>query len=649
MSPLHDRTPRRRMPAPSSLSRACATLHSLSSHSQTMFNYCLPRSECSGTITANGVTHTVGGTAWYDHEFGGEIKPSKRKAAPHRAPVPDATAAESDAPVAAAAVGTVAPSPANGTAALAASASATVDDAASKAALAAKPAAKASLAWSWLSLHLDDGSDLTAMQHEDLTAKCITSSSAITIGAVSPASSECVRTEYPDIVLTPTSKWSSIRTTNEYPTSWSLSVPAGDISLTLTASFVEQEFMTLISKSAYWEGRVDVAGHVQGVPVTGRGLVSRAYSTGMTSLSHFFKRVSKQVMEQIDLVMPLRPNYTQVRELLATPEFDYYMEGVNLDVFRTTIIEPLRQVIDRGGKSWRSFTFLLCIDCVGGNSNKYKPWLTMPEVMHVGSLIVDDIQDRSDIRRGGPACHILHGIPLAINVGTAAYFFALHLLELLARDLDDEVRCRLYDLVFLTLRSGHAGQAFDIYGLDYMMTTSAVESGDSALLEKRVMCAHRLKSAVSAGSLARMGALVGGGTPLQIATLGAYMESIGLAFQIIDDVLNLQGFEGNVKELGEDIKAGKVTYPVAKAMCASRSSLEERREIWAVLRTKPQDNAIVGALIRQLDECGAIQASIDDANDLVNAAWANVDANIPDSFYKMMLRAFGWYVLERRN
>ena len=292
--------------------------------------------------------------------------------------------------------------------------------------------------------------------------------------------------------------------------------------------------------------------------------------TSMSSLDGFFKRISKQVMEQIDMVMPLKPNYNQTRELLSSEEFDHFMDGVSIDVFTKTIVTPLREIIDRGGKSWRSFAFLLCIDCVGGNSPKYKHWLAMPEMMHVGSLIVDDIQDKSEIRRGGPSCHVVHGDAIAINAGTAAYFLSLHILQSLTPDLDVATRCRLYEIYFLTLRAGHSGQAFDIYGLDYLMDT-AVKSGDSKPLEKSVMCTHRLKSAVPAGCLARMGALVGGGTPAQINVLGMYMESIGLAFQIMDDVLNLKGFEGNVKDRGEDIKAGKVTFPVAKVRPCAHS------------------------------------------------------------------------------
>lgn len=562
----------------------------------TMFYYYIPRNKCVGTIEAAGKTYQVTGDAWYDHEFGGEIKASKRK---------DANGA---------ALKVVEP----------------------------EKKSKASYAWNWLSCQLSDGSDITATNLVDVSTGTVEDNFAIVTGPAPTGE----RVEYLDMTLEALKSWTSIRTTNDYPTHWHLSIPEAEIELDVVAQFDNQEFITLISKPAFWEGRVNLTGTYRGKPITGKGFVERHGFTSMASLDAFFKRISKQVMEQIDMVMPLQPNYNQTRELLASSEFDHFMDGVSIDVFRQTIVTPLREIIDRGGKSWRSFAFLLCIDCVGGNSQKYKHWLAMPEMMHVGSLIVDDIQDKSEIRRGGPSCHVVHGDPIAINAGTAAYFLSLHILQSLTPDLEVTVRNRLYEIYFLTLRAGHCGQAFDIYGLDYLMD-DAVKSGDSTRLEKSVACTHRLKSAVPAGCLARMGALVGGGTQKQIDTVGMYMESIGLAFQIIDDVLNLKGFEGNVKDRGEDIKAGKVTFPVAKAMSNSRLDLAARTSVWNTIKSKPQDIEVVGAVIKQLDDCGAIQASIDEANKLVGDAWAEVDRNIPDSFYKMLLRAFGWYVLER--
>src|SRR5690606_3101506 len=128
-----------------------------------------------------------------------------------------------------------------------------------------------------------------------------------------------------------------------------------------------------------------------------------------------------------------------------------------------------REIIDRGGKSWRSYACLLCVDCVGGNSFNYQHWLAMPEIMHVGSLIVDDIQDKSETRRGGPSCHVKHGDGIAINAGTAAYFLAMDILQARTPGLTSELRIKLFEIYFLTLRAGHCGQAFDINGLDYLM------------------------------------------------------------------------------------------------------------------------------------------------------------------------------------
>lgn len=93
---------------------------------------------------------------------------------------------------------------------------------------------------------------------------------------------------------------------------------------------------------------------------------------------------------------------------MASPQYDYYMRGVNLDVFRKTMIDPMRDIVDRGGKSWRSFACLLSIDVVGGNSTPYAHWLAFPELMHVASLVIDDIQDKSEFRRGGVTAFVLH-------------------------------------------------------------------------------------------------------------------------------------------------------------------------------------------------------------------------------------------------
>jgi geranylgeranyl pyrophosphate synthase len=77
----------------------------------------------------------------------------------------------------------------------------------------------------------------------------------------------------------------------------------------------------------------------------------------------------------------------------------------------------------------RSYGALACMDIVGGDSREHLNWLAMPEFMHVGSLIVDDIQDGSLTRRGGPCAHLIFGNATAINAGTAAYFMGMKMIS----------------------------------------------------------------------------------------------------------------------------------------------------------------------------------------------------------------------------
>ena len=80
-----------------------------------------------------------------------------------------------------------------------------------------------------------------------------------------------------------------------------------------------------------------------------------------------------------------------------------------------------------------------------------------------------------------------------------------------------------------------------------------------------------------------MGAVVGGGSDAQIAGVGEFFEAVGLAFQIVDDVLNLRGFAGDLNQRGEDISQGKVTLPIAIAM--AKLPNDQRTCLWTTLQS----------------------------------------------------------------
>jgi len=545
-----------------------------------MFYYCIPRCAVTGNVTLDGkVTPlaTSGASGWYDHEFGGVTQES------------------------------------TGTPGM-------------------------QYAWNWAAIQLSDGYDVSVAELVDPRSKphrCMETRSIV----VAPDST---RTQPEDLVFTEGEQWTSVRTFNTYPVSWTVSLPSAELQLTLTAPFPDQEFVTLIAKPGFWEGRLNVTGSHKGRPVTGLAYFERNGFSTLSELDTFFKAVGAETRKAVREVYPDIVTHDVAVNLIATPDTPHYVEGVDFTMFKSGIIDPVRYISDMGGKSWRSYGALACMDVVGGDSRKFTRWLSMPEFMHVGSLIVDDIEDKSEKRRGVPCAHMVFGEPIAINAGTAAYFQGQQLL--LVPGLSAEQLNKVYDFYFCALRAGHAGQALDIAGLGYLMEGegNVIDSGNWELAESRILAVHRLKTAVPAASLARMGALVGGGTPAQIEAVGRYYESVGIAFQIMDDVLNLRGlYSGKadaqssaveLKNLGEDITAGKVTIPVVKAIRLLPRA--DMRAMWETIKSKPQDRAIVNSIIAKLEDCGAIEECVLQSEKLVNDAFKNLDSIIPDSFSK---------------
>ncbi|MEW5741551.1 MAG: polyprenyl synthetase family protein [Myxococcota bacterium] len=547
-------------------------------HGEDMFYVFVPRCGVAGQVLLDGQRHELSGQGWYDHEFG--CPPPQREQAPQK-----------DQGV---------------------------------------------VAWNWVAAQLDDGTDVSVydLVHGE------SGQSAGRWAVLSDPKGR--RYAFQDFTLTPTGVWRSTRTFEKYPTAWKLEIPEARLSLEITAAFADQELVTVISKPAFWEGRCEVKGTLAGRAVQGLGFVERSGFGDAETLDDFFKSVGEAVREQVKVHYPLELSRDHANKLVSAPGREDVVDGVDLPQLARTLIAPVRQITDRGGKAWRSYASLACCDLVLGDSRKFAGWLAFPEFMHVGSLIVDDVQDRSSVRRGGPTAHLTFGEPLAINAGTAAYFMGERLLtRSLVKDSD---KLKLYDLYFEALRQGHAGQAIDLDGLAQFVP-EALSTGDTALLEKRVLAVHRLKTAAPAAALARMGAIVGGGTEAQQDAVGRYFDAVGLAFQIVDDVLNLRGFKGGLKETGEDISQGKVTLPVAKAL--GRLGPEERTALWATIASKPTDPAVVRNVIEQIEACGALDDCVKEANALVDSAWKALDPLVEASMPKIMLRAFGWYVLER--
>jgi geranylgeranyl pyrophosphate synthase/predicted secreted hydrolase len=497
---------------------------------------------------------------------------------------------------------------------------------------------KKEVSWNWIAVQLDNGCELSAYDLIDLKTGEDCGSFIILIDEKGN------RHHSTNYHLRPVGEeWTSTRTFNTYPALWELEAPDFKLSLQIEAAFPAQEFATVISKPAFWEGRMNAKGKMRGKNVSGPAYIERHGFVNSSDLNSFLKAVSKQTLRSVSKIIPLAFGQEKFEELVSKRGNAHLTENIDKQAYINTFIRPIREITDRGGKSWRSYATIACCDVVGGSSQEAIDWLALPELMHVGSLMVDDVQDGSAVRRGGPAAHMLHGQATAINSGTAAYFLGQICIYQL--DMEFERKVQVYNWYFEAMRASHSGQAMDIKGLDYMMPEALADDRVAKLLSKRVIATHRLKSAAPASYLAQIGALIGSASKEQIVGLGDYYEKLGIAFQIIDDTLNLKGFKDHLKTKAEDITAGKITYPVAVAM--AHLDQKDRKELWKIVSAKTSDIKQLTRAIALIDKHKVIERCEREAKTMLEKAWWRLDPLIKDSMVKLNMRAFGWFVLDR--
>jgi octaprenyl-diphosphate synthase len=208
---------------------------------------------------------------------------------------------------------------------------------------------------------------------------------------------------------------------------------------------------------------------------------------------------------------------------------------------------PLNDILSRGGKRWRPLLMTLVCETLGGGDSAL-PLSPLIEFCHNASLIHDDIEDESDQRRGKPAIHKTYGLDTALNSGAFFYFLSSCCIEsggLKNKEL-------IYKLWADCLRKLHLGQAMDIY---WHQNISIVPSID----EYYLMCG--MKTGSLARFAAELGAYAAGAPQETVQAFGEAAETLGVGFQILDDVKNLTtGVPG--KKRGDDVVEGKKSLPI---------------------------------------------------------------------------------------
>jgi geranylgeranyl pyrophosphate synthase len=159
------------------------------------------------------------------------------------------------------------------------------------------------------------------------------------------------------------------------------------------------------------------------------------------------------------------------------------------------------------------------------------------------------------------------------------------------------------------------------------------------------MCSY--KTGVLARFAARLGGIVAGATAKQLEALGKFGETVGIAFQIQDDILNLVGEEFQKgKGVGEDIHEGKRTLLVIRAL--QKASEADKKRLLDILNSHPSDEATIREAIEIIKKYGGIEYAQAKAEELVKKAWKQIDSALKDSDAKDTLKSLAEYAVKRQ-
>ena len=235
------------------------------------------------------------------------------------------------------------------------------------------------------------------------------------------------------------------------------------------------------------------------------------------------------------------------------------------------VIKAMNYSLFAGGKRLRPILCVAGAEAVGGDAQHVIPVACAIELIHTYSLIHDDLpaMDNDDVRRGKPTNHRVFGEAVALLAGDGLLTEAFHLMARVELANKVEPLALLNVIRLMAKAAGYegmvGGQVVDIQSEDREVDPSLVEF------------IHTRKTGALIAASVSSGAILGGGDENQVNAITSYGEKIGLAFQISDDILDIEGDSEELgKNVGSDARKGKITYPTVFGL---KRSKEVQREM----------------------------------------------------------------------
>jgi geranylgeranyl pyrophosphate synthase len=352
-------------------------------------------------------------------------------------------------------------------------------------------------------------------------------------------------------------------------------------------------------------------------------------------VERFLKEKAPLIDKTIEKYIPRKYTKDSIQFKVNPPKYCCNVETIN-----KAIADPIWDMLDRGGKRWRPALFLLICEALRNNAEYCLDFSIIPEVVHNGTLVIDDIEDSSEARRGKPCTYKIFGLDIAVNAGNAMYYLPLVPLMEKKNLLPAERLRDIYEIYVQEMINLSIGQAMDIAWHRGIANADNINEEDYLQ-----MCAYKT------GTLARMAAKIAAALSSAdaklIKKLGTFAESIGVAFQMQDDVLDLTGQEFAKKKggLGQDITEGKRTLMVIRTMKTAEP--KDKKRLVEILNMHTQDQKLRDEAIAIMHKNNAFDYVKKKADNMVEDSWKEAEKLLEESEGKEKLKAFAEFLIKR--
>lgn len=288
------------------------------------------------------------------------------------------------------------------------------------------------------------------------------------------------------------------------------------------------------------------------------------------------------------------------------------------DLLASALMNPLRDFVSRPKKGIRGEMVRIGFEIVPTHTTlaDREPFCAhlaeALELLHAGSLVVDDIQDGSTIRRGSSSLHELYGMPVALNAGNWLYFWPLRKIEEL--DLPSEVRVRLYQECHSTMLRAHFGQAIDV--------GAPVTSLEQSRIPLVCLATLQLKTGALMSLALKLGAILAGGTTSELRAIDRFGHQFGVSLQMFDDIGNLASSKNPEKRF-EDLKNARPGF--VWSVAAQEMTAEEFAKFCSLSKLLPESR---DRIVAHLEEHRILELARAKARDYLADAFEKLETSL---------------------